>query len=57
MAWLASDPPAAAAVGVSMCQSTMYKVTCALFFDIEDGQEFGALIVREMLQEFLAVSG
>jgi len=40
-------------VGVSMVTNKNARVTCALFYDIEDGQEFGQLLAQEILHAFV----
>lgn len=44
-------------VSVSICESTTHKVRCALFYDSSEGQDFGAVIARELLQEFIGTYG
>jgi len=42
-----------ATVGVSVVRDKGARVTCALFYDREDGQEFGQLIASEILRAFV----
>jgi len=41
-------------VGVSIVTNGVPSVTCAVFYDIDDGQEFGQLIAQEFLNAFVA---
>lgn len=41
-------------VGVSIVSNKIARVSCALFYDIEDGHEFGQLISEEILHAFVA---
>jgi len=41
-------------VGVAVCSNPACKVICALFYDIEDGHEFGKLIASEILHSFVS---
>ncbi len=42
-------------VGVSVQTHVHARVTCALFHDLSDGQDFGKLIATEILSAFTAV--
>ena len=43
-------------VGVALHVHAGSKVTCAVFHQVQDGEDFGRLMARELLQSFANVS-